>query len=60
MSTIYLLDALFLLLAGAAAVFAFGVTTSRFSGVLKTIFFLCLALLLFTLVLGYLPQTAGE
>lgn len=57
MNTIYLLDALFLLTAGAAALFAFGVTTSRFTGIFKLIFFLFLALFVFTLILGYLPQT---
>jgi uncharacterized membrane protein YtjA (UPF0391 family) len=57
MSTIYLLDALFLLIAGMAALFAFGVTTSRFTGTFKVIFVLFFALFLFTLLLGYLPQT---
>ena len=57
MNTIYLLDALFLLIAGVAAIFAFGVTTSRFTGTFKIIFFLFFALFVFTLLLGYLPQT---
>lgn len=55
-NTIYLLDALFLLVAGMAAIFAFGLSTSRFAGTFKLIFFLFLGLFLFTLVLGYLPQ----
>jgi uncharacterized membrane protein YtjA (UPF0391 family) len=59
MNTIYLLDALFLLIAGVAAVFAFGVTTSRATGTFKLIFFLFVALFVFTLLLGYLPQV-GE
>jgi len=57
LNTIYLLDALFLMVAGTAAIFAFGVTTSRFTGASKMIFFLFFTLFLFTLVLGYLPQT---
>jgi uncharacterized membrane protein YtjA (UPF0391 family) len=57
MNTIYLLDALFLLIAGVAAIFAFGVTTSRFTGTFKIIFVLFFALFVFTLLLGYLPQT---
>jgi uncharacterized membrane protein YtjA (UPF0391 family) len=56
MNTIYLLDALFLLLAGMAALFAFGVATSRFTGAYKAIFFLFMALFLFTLLLGYVSQ----
>lgn len=52
MSTIYLLDALFLLVAGMAALFAFGVVTSRFTGTFKLIFFLFLGLFVFTLLLG--------
>ncbi|ALA59131.1 hypothetical protein [Nitrospira moscoviensis] len=57
MNKIYLLDALFLLIAGVAAIFAFGVTTSRFTGTFKIIFVLFFALFVFTLLLGYLPQT---
>ncbi len=57
MATIYLLDAVFLLIAGMAAIFAFGVSTSRFTGTFKVIFFVFVALLLFTLAVGYLPQT---
>jgi uncharacterized membrane protein YtjA (UPF0391 family) len=57
MSTIYLLDALFLLIAGMAALFAFGVVTSRFTGTFKVIFFIFFGLFVFTLLIGYLPQT---
>jgi uncharacterized membrane protein YtjA (UPF0391 family) len=60
MSTIYLLDALFLLVAGMAALFAFGVITSRFTGTFKLIFFLFFGLFVFTLVLGYLPETKEQ
>lgn len=56
MSTIYLLDALFLLVAGMAALFAFGVAASRFTAAFKVIFLLFVGLFLFTLFVGYLAQ----
>lgn len=56
MNVVYLLDALFLLIAGTAAIFVFVLTTSRFRGVFKFVFVLFMALFIFTLVLGYLSQ----
>ncbi|HSA85866.1 MAG TPA: hypothetical protein VLE46_06775 [Nitrospira sp.] len=57
MSTLFLLDILFLLIADVAAVFAFGIATSRFTGTFKVLFFLFFGFFIFTLLYGYLPQT---
>lgn len=57
LSTLFLLDVLFLLIAGVAAAFAFGVATSRFTGTFKVLFFLFFGLFIFTHLYGYLPQT---
>ena len=53
MSTIYLLDALCILLLGMPALFAFGLSGWRRKPVFKAIFFVSLALVLFTLWLGH-------
>lgn len=55
-NTVYLLDALFLLIAGMAAIFAFTLTTSRLRGTFKLVFFVFIALFLFTLLFGFWPQ----
>lgn len=54
MTTIYLLDALFVLLGGMAALFAFGVLTSRYAHTFKMMFYLFMALFLVALFVGYL------
>ena len=53
MSTIYLLDALCILLLGMTALFAFGLSGSRRKPLFKAIFFVSLALALFTLWFGH-------
>ena len=53
MSTIYLLDALCILLLGMTALFAFGLSGYRRKPVSKAIFFISLALALFTLWFGH-------
>lgn len=54
MTTIYLLDALFILVMGMTALFAFGLTTSRHTHMFKIIFLVSLLSFLFTLLIGYL------
>jgi hypothetical protein len=53
MSTIYLLDALFILILGMTALFAFSMSACRTRTALQAIFFISLALFLFTLYLGH-------
>ena len=53
MTTIYLLDALCILLVGMTALFAFGLSRYRQRTAFKAIFFLSLALMLFTLWFGH-------
>ena len=53
MSTIYLLDALCILVLGMTALFAFGLSGSQRKPVFKAIFFVSLALVLFTLWFGH-------
>lgn len=53
MSTIYLLDALCILVLGMTALLAFGLSGSRRKPVFKAIFFVSLALALFTLWFGH-------
>jgi hypothetical protein len=61
MSTIYLLDALCILVLGMTALFAFGLSRFRQRTAFKAIFFLSLALLVFTLWFGHWlsPQEAA-
>lgn len=56
MNTIYLLDALFLLLAGVAALFAFGTSGARGTRTWVLLVALFCFLFLVTLLIGFLSQ----
>lgn len=56
MNAIYLLDALFLLLAGVAAIFAFGTGTVRATRTWALLVALFCLLFLVTLLVGFLTQ----
>jgi hypothetical protein len=60
MSTVYLLDALCILVVGMTALFAFGLSGFRQRTAFKVIFFLSLALLLFTLWFGHWLGPQGQ
>ena len=59
MNTIYLLDALFILVLGMTALFGFGMVASRHSKSFKIIFFVSFALFLLTLWMGHWPMAGG-
>jgi hypothetical protein len=60
MSTIYLFDALCILVVGMTALFAFGLFGFQQRSAFKAIFFLSLALLVFTLWFGHWLAPQGQ